>query len=525
MPHGDFKNRSLPLFPEPYWNKSVDFPKFSSLDKDIHADAVIVGGGITGITSAYLLVNEGLKVVLLDAGTLCNGTTGHTTAKITAQHHLIYDELIQNFGRSKAKLYYEANDQALQFIKNTIATHHINCDFSEQDAYVYATTSEYARKIEREAEAYKKLDINGGLIEEIPLDIDIQNGIVMKNQAQFHPTKYLVHLLRIIVEKGGQIYENTTAVNIETGEYPAVLTREGIRVTGKYILSCSHFPFYEGIGLYSAKMHASRSYIVAGKAKKSFPAGMYISAEEPLRSLRSAMVNGEEMILVGGESHKTGQGKETLEHYRALEEFGKDAFGVGDIAYRWSAQDLTTLDKVPYIGAITTNQPNILIATGFQKWGMTNSTVAALLFRDKVLGRRNEYENLFNPSRFHLNPSLKNFLVENAEVLGHLVKGKLESPSISAKDLSNDEGAVINMKGHRKGAYRDEEGEVHIVDTTCTHVGCEVAWNNSERTWDCPCHGSRFSYTGEVIEGPAEKPLQRYDYKMLDNLTSEDSGY
>ena len=252
---------------------------------------------------------------------------------------------------------------------------------------------------------------------------------------------------------------------------------------------------------------------------------MYISADQPTHSLRSVFIEDQEIVLIGGESHKTGQGGDTLPHYEALEHFGEDVLGIEDILYRWSAQDLITLDKIPYIGAITSSQKNILIATGYRKWGMTNSTAAALLLKDMVLNRKNKFEKLYTPLRFHMNPSLKNFIVENANVLSHLIEGKLETPEKSITNLSNDEGAVISLNGHRKGVYRDIEGKLHMVDTTCTHIGCEVQWNNSERTWDCPCHGSRFSYTGEVVEGPAEKPLQKYDYTMLDNLTSGDSGY
>jgi Rieske Fe-S protein len=214
-----------------------------------------------------------------------------------------------------------------------------------------------------------------------------------------------------------------------------------------------------------------------------------------------------------------------MEHYKALKNFAEQVFDIENTVYRWSAQDLVTLDKLPYIGELTSSQPNILVATGYRKWGMTNGTAAALLFRDIILGKENAYQHLYSPSRFYANPSLKNFLVENADVVSHLIKGKLEISDVRAEDLSNDEGAVTTVRGHRKGAYKDQEGKLHIVDTTCTHIGCEVEWNSGDRSWDCPCHGSRFSYTGEVIEGPAEKPLQKYDYTMLDNLTSEDSGY
>ncbi|MFK2825200.1 FAD-dependent oxidoreductase [Bacillus sp. B190/17] len=525
MTHHDDISGKLPQVPEPYWRDLIDLPEFPQLNDDIQVDVVIVGGGITGITSAYLLANEGLKVAVLEAGKLLNGTTGHTTAKVTAQHDLIYDEFIQNFGRSKARLYYEANTDALNFIKQMVDEHQIDCDFSEQDAYIYATTDQYADKLRKEADAYEKIGIEGGLVDSIPFNIKVKNALVMKNQAQFHPIKYLIHLIHKITEKGGLIFEHTTAVNIETGERPTVLTSEGPRVTGSRVLSCSHFPFYEGTGFYSTRMYADRSYILAVKAKKPYPGGMYISADQPIRSLRAATVNGEEMVLIVGESHKTGQGKDTMEHYKALEEFGEQVFGLDDIIYRWSAQDLVTLDKIPYIGKITSDQPNILIATGYRKWGMSNGTAAALLFRDMILGKKSAYESLYTPSRFYAHPSLKNFLVENANVVGHLIKGKLEMPNTRADDLSNDEGAVITVNGHRKGAYKDKDGKLHIVDTTCTHIGCEVEWNSGDRSWDCPCHGSRFSYTGEVIEGPAEKPLQQYDYTMLDNLASDDSGY
>ena len=518
-------NGKLPPNAESYWINTAHLPEYPRLENDMQVDVVIVGGGITGITSAYLLANEGLKVAIIEADKLLNGTTGHTTAKITAQHDLIYDELIRYAGNTMARLYYEANTDALNFVQETINKHQIDCEFTQQDAYVYSTTEEYAIKLEKEADAYKELLIEGELVNKLPFDLEIFNALVMKNQAQFHPLKYLAHLTKIITEKGGYIFENTTAVDIETGEHPVVLTRGGARITGKYILTCSHFPFYEGAGLYSTRMHADRSYIIAAKIKTEYPGGMYISADEPKRSLRYATINGEEMILISGESHKTGQGGETLKHYEALETFGQQVFGIENITYRWSAQDLVTLDKIPYIGEITPGQKNILIASGYRKWGMTNGTAAALLFRDILLGKKNKYQELYSPSRFHPNPSLKNFLTENANVVSHLIIGKLEIPQKSIHHLANDEGAVIDIDGHRKGAYKDKEGMLHIVDTTCTHMGCEVKWNNGERSWDCPCHGSRFSYTGEVLEGPAEKPLQKYDYKLIDNLTSEDSGY
>ncbi|WP_158736305.1 FAD-dependent oxidoreductase [Alteribacillus sp. YIM 98480] len=516
----------LPQFPEPYWRDTVDLPEFKTLHDDIKADVIIVGGGITGITAAYRLVKEGVKVALIEADNVLNGTTGHTTAKITAQHGLIYDEIIQHMGQSKARMYYEANTEALQFIEQTVKEQKIDCNFKKQDAYLYATTKQYAQKLEKEWEAYQKLAIDGSMEESIPFSIRVNNALSMPNQAQFHPLKYLAHLLKVITDAGSLIFEQTTAVNVEADSQEAtVLTRNGHRITGSHILACSHFPFYEGMGFYSTRMYADRSYILGVKTKEAYPGGMYLNVDQPTRSLRSASINGEEIVLIGGESHKTGQGKDTLEHYEALEAFGNEIFNLENIIYRWSTQDLTTLDKIPYIGAITSTQHRVLIATGYRKWGMTNGTAAARLLTDIVLKKENPYTSLYSPSRFYADPSLKKFFMENVDVAKHLVKGKLDIPYKNTDDLAVDQGAVVTIDGKRKGAYKDKEGQIHIVDTTCTHVGCEVEWNHGDRTWDCPCHGSRFSYTGEVIEGPAEKPLQREDHTMLENATDEDSGY
>ncbi|WP_139365126.1 FAD-dependent oxidoreductase [Litchfieldia alkalitelluris] len=517
----------LPEYPESYWFKNLDIPQFSQLSEDIEVDVVIVGGGITGITSAYLLCKEGLRVAILEAGKLLNGTTGHTTAKVTAQHDLIYDEFINHLGHTKARMYYEANTEAMKFIKNTVKEHNIDCDFTKQDAFLYATTEKYNSKLEKELEAYQKLEIEGELENSIPFDIKILNALSMKNQAQFHPLKYLSHLLQEVVNSGGLLFENTIAVNIEEEDRKVnVRTRNDYSVKADYALACSHFPFYEGTGLYSTRMYADRSYVLAVKTEREYPGGMYLSVDQPSRSLRSVKINGDNAVLVGGESHKTGQGKDTLEHYKALEKFSKDVLNSNKILYRWSTQDLITLDKVPYVGAITASHPQILIATGYRKWGMTNGTAAARLLRDIVMKRENPYEELYTPSRFYADPSLKVFFRENFDVAKHLIKGKLEISEKEVSDLSTDEGAVVSIEGKRKGAYKDSNGKLHIVDTTCTHIGCEVNWNHGDRTWDCPCHGSRFSYTGEVIEGPAEKSLAKLDdHTMLDNFTSEKSGY
>ncbi|HLR01996.1 MAG TPA: FAD-dependent oxidoreductase [Virgibacillus sp.] len=516
----------LPDESRSYWRDDISLPSFPTLEKDERADVAIVGAGLTGITAAYLLAKEGKHVVLIEADSVLNGTTGHTTAKITAQHGVIYDELMTNAGKNIARLYYEANKEALDFMTDTINELEIDCDHQKQDAYIYATTALAEDKISREARAYQKLGIPGEVVDKLPIPISIKKGLMMPEQAQFHPLKYAKALIEELVRRDVRIYEHTAAVDIEKGEHPSVLTRNNYRIKADNILQCTHFPFYEGYGLYSTRIYAERSYVVAAKIKQPYSGGMYLSADNDTRSLRPIQINGEDMILIVGAGHKTGQGKKkTTEYYQTLETFGDETFGIESIPYRWSAQDLTSLDKLPYVGSLTEENPNILMATGYRKWGMTNSTAAAILMRDMVLRKKNNYKQVYTPSRFHANPSIKTFLRENTNVAAQLIKGKMETGYVDPDDLKPDEGAVTIIKGQRKGLYKDTQGDVFMVDTTCTHVGCEVNWNEAEKTWDCPCHGSRFSYTGEVIEGPAEKPLKQYDYTMLDNLTSEDSGY
>lgn len=505
------EQNKLPQYPEPYWRDFVAFPTFSKLDHDIETDVAIVGGGITGITTAYLLSKEGINVVLIDAGEILNGTTGHTTAKITAQHGLIYDQLIKDIGAEKAKLYYEANIEAMEFVIRTAAELEIDCDLTREDAYVYAGTEEYVGKVQDELRAYQKLGIPGDYTETIPFPIPCKAAVIMKHQAQFHPLKYLTALIPQITNANGKIFEHTTAMKIEDGDRPKVVTRDGQTISCNYVISASHFPFNDEMGFYFARMHAERSYVLGIKAENEYPGGMYISAESPTRSLRYTDLDGEKLILVGGESHKTGQGISMFEHYEALEEFSEQVLGIKEIPYRWSTQDMVPVDKIPYVGQATENHPNIFVATGYAKWGMTNSTAAANLLKDLILEQPNRYEELYSPSRFYTKPGMKNILKDNIDVAKHLIQGKFSMVQQNPEDLGNDEAAIVKINGNKAGCYRDHEGQLHVVDSTCTHMGCEVEWNSGERSWDCPCHGSRFSISGEVLEGPAVEPLKKVD--------------
>ncbi|GGJ85103.1 (2Fe-2S)-binding protein [Lentibacillus kapialis] len=502
---------NMPQFPQAFWRDFVSPPEFPNLNESVKTDTAIVGGGITGVTAAYLLCKEGINVTLIDAGSLLNGVTGHTTAKITAQHGMIYDEFIQHFGKEKASLYYQACMEAKTFIEDTIKTHRIDCDYSQEDAYIFTNSQEYVYQLEKEKKAYEELDIPGELVNSMPLNISVKSALKMDNQAQFHPLKYLKVLIDEAVKNGLKIYENTTAVDIEYNKHPTIITRDEHRINCNYVIQASHYPFYDGQGFYPTRMYPERSYIIAVKTPDKFPGGMYINAESPSRSIRSTSMNGEDLWLIAGEKHKTGQGESTIKHYEALHDYAEKQFGISEFVYRWSAQDLTTVDKVPYIGSVTKNEENVYVATGYRKWGMTNGTIAAKTITDHILGNDNSYSNLFTPSRLKADPSVRNFISMNADVAKHLIGGKLEYTNDTIKDLNPDEATVTRIKGKRTGVYKDQDNQLYGVDTTCKHLGCEVNWNSGDRTWDCPCHGSRYSYTGEVIEGPAKEPLNKVE--------------
>jgi len=507
-------SQNLPRYPESMWRDTANLPSYPTLDGNHDTDVAVVGGGLTGITTAYLLSKAGYRVTLLEAGALLNGTTGFTTAKITAQHGMFYNDLISHFGEENARLYYESNTQAMNWIISTAEELGISCGMKREAAYLYSDAGDdkTLKQLEKEFKAYEKLGIPGQWQDHISLPIIVGGAIKLPDQARFHPLQYLEGLLQAFSDSGGVIYEHTViAENVEKdGNLTLFTEKDHYRITCRHAVSASHFPFYDGGAMYFSRLYPERSYVLAIEPETEFLGGMYLSASQPTRSLRAAEWEGKNLVLVGGESHKTGNGICTFGHYENLEKFAGLTLGIKSIPYRWSAQDLITLDNVPYIGK-STDEDEIYIATGYKKWGMTSSTVAALLISDQIQRKDNSYTDLYDPSRFKANPSIKNFITLNAGVAKDLVGGKIEFVHKKPSELGLDEGAIVRHDGKRAGGYRDPEGKLHLVDTTCTHMGCEVEWNDGERSWDCPCHGSRFSYDGKVFEGPASTPLTKLD--------------
>lgn len=488
-----------------YWLNSTDETNYPAITEDVSVDAAIIGGGLAGISAAWLLKQEGLRVAVAEADRICQGTTGHSTAKITSQHDLIYAHIVRQFGKELAKQYAEANETAIRTMADLVQEQKIDCDFSWQPAYVYTEQDKYVEKIRKEAETAGELGIEADFLEHLELPIPVKAALKFNNQAQFHPRKYVQSLANLIPGDGSEIFEKTAVVAVEEGGICTVLTRSGKKIRADKVIVASHFPIHDGLGMYFARMYPERSYILGVRTEGELPQGMYVSAESPGRSIRTQPYGNETMLLVAGEHHKAARGEE-YSHYENLRDFAISNFAVTDIPFRWSTQDYSTMDKIPYIGAIRSGSSNIFVATGFRKWGISTSTAAAMIIRDIIVWGSSPWQDVFNPQRgIKLDSAGKLFSI-NADVAKELVSGKLMGPG--HEPIREGEAGIAEVEGHKAGVYRDEEGQLHAVDITCTHFGCELKWNSAEKTWDCPCHGSRFSYSGEVVEGPAVNALK-----------------
>ncbi|WP_075619870.1 FAD-dependent oxidoreductase [Paenisporosarcina indica] len=508
----------LPKTTKSYWRKKRSNKTFPSMDTDITTEVCIVGAGISGVTAAYVLAKAGVRVTVIEGSKIVSGTTGFTTAKITAQHDVIYDELIQTFGMTQARQYFDANQQALKQIKKWINELSIDCDFEERHAVLYAQTSKGVEQLHTEKSAYDKLGIPGELsTSKNELPFPVSETLTLPNQAQFHPVKYINRLVQEAQKLGVTFYENTRADSLTQGDEILIETTEGKKIYAKNVLVTSHFPFNDKNGLYFSRLSPQRSYAVCVKVPSTELKGMYINVETTSRSIRTAKGDkGESYIIIGGEGHKTGQHDDTtheystVERYETLIQFAKQHFPVESIDTHWSAQDYETLDRLPYIGEMSSGLQNVFVATGFSKWGMTKGTAAGLLLADLAQNKFNPFKDLFLPTRTKMKKEdIKHLVKMNANVAKELVSGKFDRPTDSVEDLNNDEGRIVMMDNQKTGAYKDKNGKLHLVKPTCTHLGCDVHWNDGERSWDCPCHGSRFSYKGEVLEGPAVEPLKR----------------
>lgn len=494
--------------PVSLWIASTQDTDYPRVEDDMDVDVAIIGGGITGITTAYLLKKAGARVAIIDSNRIIKGGTGHTTAKITSQHSLKYYKMVNAVGEEKARQYADANQEAIELIDKIIRENNIECDFRRAPAYVFAEDESYVQKIEDEVKTAVKLGLPAEYTEEHELPFKVKCLEKFSNQACFHPRKYLLALASAIEGDDCRIFENTRIVTVEEGDtVHTAITDDGKKIRAKSIVQATRYPFYDKPGLYFTRLYPERSYLLGARIDGKLPEGMYINAGSPNRTLRAHFSKEENLLLIGGESHKTGHGGDTKQYYDICRDFASSNYNVTGMPYRWSAQDYTSMDEIPMAGHLTSSRNRIYVATGFQKWGMSNGTASAMIISDLILKGSSPWEDVYSPSRFTPAASAKNFITENVDVAKNYIQGKLNIPE-GAKDIKRGDAFISEVGGYKVGMYRDMDGELHFVSTTCTHIGCELKWNSAELSWDCPCHGSRFTYKGDVIEGPAKENIK-----------------
>lgn len=430
------------------WVGDAQIPNFPCLTHDLNTDVLIIGGGLAGLLCAHKLAADGVDYALIESDKICHGVTRNTTAKITSQHGYIFEKLVREFGTELAHLYWDANEMAVKQYFTLAKT--INCDFELKDNFIYSVNS--AAKLEKELNALEQIRIPAEFVQELPLPFPVAGAICVRKQAQFNPLKFASE-----ISKGLKIYENTRACTFEGN---TVITNRG-KITASKIIVATHFPILNKHGSYFLKMYQQRSYVLALNHAQDVN-GMYLDAEPNGLSFR----NDGKTLLVGGGGHRTGkQGGGWAELVSFTKRYYPDAVET----CRWATQDCMTLDGIPYIGQYSKQTPDLYVSTGFNKWGITSSMVSAMVLSDLVQGKENPYTAVFSPSRTVLRPQL----------------------------LTNIFESTVNLLTPTK--------------PRCPHLGCALKWNAPEHSWDCPCHGSRFTDTGKLLDNPATDELKRID--------------
>ncbi|MDD5018142.1 MAG: FAD-dependent oxidoreductase, partial [Eubacteriales bacterium] len=406
--------------------------------------------------------------------------------------------------------YAAANSAGLQMVASFVGEYDIGCDFERVASFVYTRREDEKKHIETEMRACEKLGIKCRVVTKTRLPFAVQGAIAMDDQAQFHPLKYLYALADIFIKSGGSIHERSKVLGIIKKKAYVVKTQNG-SLTADTVVLATNYPPVDFPGLFFLRLHQERSYIIGTDAGEVDVSGMYINAEEPVNSIRMHDTKGAKQLLLGGYGHKTGKEDDAKSGYSSLEGFLRTDFAQANACpgYHWSAQDCVTLDGMPYVGAVA---DGVYVATGYAKWGMTNSAAAAMMIADSITGSNvidSGVREQFSPKRISPAASAKNFLVQGADTFKAYTAGNIFIQPGEYADVAPGKGAVLRIGGKAQAVYRDKEGGVHAYKAHCTHMGCPLEYNEAENSFDCPCHGSRFSMDGEVIEGPAKQPLEK----------------
>jgi glycine/D-amino acid oxidase-like deaminating enzyme/nitrite reductase/ring-hydroxylating ferredoxin subunit len=492
----------------------VSLPRFEPLERDLEVDVAIVGGGITGLTAAYLLAEQGVRVALLERDRLGAGDTQRTTAHLTYVTDMRLNELVSQFGKDAACSFWDAGAAAIDEVDRIVRALKADCDYRWVPGFLYQSprAEDPARErelLQQDAALARELGFEANFVETTPFTG--LPGVQFAQQARFHPLKYLAALARRIQERGGAIFEKTSFE--ETQEEPLAVRANGRLVRCKYVIIATHNPLMGRKGLITAsllqtKLSLYTTYVLGLRLPAStFPDALFWDTGNPYDYLRVDSLQGSQYAIFGGDDVKTGQEDDAEQVFARLTERARRLLPRGELENRWLGQVIETDDGLPFIGEHAERE---FIATGFAGNGMTLGTVAGMMARDQYIERKNPWTDLFRVTRKPFHGGVSRYLRENADYPYYLLRDRLAPADAgSVEDVPNGEGRIVKVDGEKVAAYRNERGALILMSPVCTHLRCIVHWNNADRTWDCPCHGSRFRPTGEVLAGPAEAPLQK----------------
>ncbi|WP_412079423.1 FAD-dependent oxidoreductase (plasmid) [Streptomyces xanthophaeus] len=501
-----------------YWTRTAALPSFAPLAGDTMADVAVVGGGIAGLSTAWELTRAGLSVVVLDADRLAAGVTGHTTGKLTALHTAVYDPLRTEHGDDAAGRYAASQSTALRHVIEVADRLGIDCELERRPAFTYSERPEAVGALRAEAEAARAAGLSASFVTETGLPFPVAGAVRVEDQAQFHPLKYLRGLVEDIAARGGRIHEHSRVTGLDEGDSCRLTTDSGATISAEHVVVATHHPVFDH-ALLATRLTQHRDLVIAGPlpASSQDPDGMFITKDDRKRSVRTApLADGSRLLIVAGEAFAPGTGEDTEAAYVRLQAWAGQHFpGVG-ITHRWAAQDNSATDILPLIGRLPVAGDNVYVATGFAGWGMTGGVLAGQVIASLISEGQEPWEGLYDPRR--MGSALRSapaFLKAQWDTGKHFVKDRLDTLGDGTNGpvatLPRGEGTVVRAGGGPCAVHRDDAGALHAVSAVCTHLGCLVAFNNAERTWECPCHGSRFGIDGEILQGPALRPLEQRD--------------